>query len=173
MKVRIEPRITVAGFSKAKARASYQTPRPPFTLSPQMILTKTSLPPRPARDAAPVILYVENNPFVACLVSDVLELAGWRAQVCTNFSNAVARLRLADHYDLAVIDKELPAFDGLDIVRDARRQPQRKRTPIIVVSLDDCAEEARLAGADACLRKPQDLLLLVETIRRLLGARGV
>jgi CheY-like chemotaxis protein len=138
-----------------------------------MILPQATLPPRPARDAAPVILYVENNSLLARLVGDVLELAGWRVQDCSDFSTAVARLRLTAHYDLAVIDKELPAFDGLDIVRDARRQPHRKRTPIIVVSLDDCAEEARLAGADAFLRKPQDLLLLVETIRRLLAGRGV
>ncbi|HEX9919508.1 MAG TPA: hypothetical protein VGA87_10090 [Pyrinomonadaceae bacterium] len=93
------------------------------------------------------------------------------ARVSAVLSRAVARLRLEDHYGLAVIDKGRPAFDGLDIVRDARRPPHRRRTPIIVLALDDCAEEARLAGADARLRKPQDLLLLVETIRRLLAAR--
>jgi CheY-like chemotaxis protein len=138
-----------------------------------MSLTQTKPQPRPPRDAAPVILYVENNFLLRCVVGDVLQLAGWRVQDCSDASTAVARLRLYDHYDLAVIDKELPGLDGLDIVRDARRQSHRERTPIILVALDDCAEEARLAGADAFLRKPQDLLLLVETIRRLLHARRV
>lgn len=69
-------------------------------------------------------------------------------------STAVALLTLKDPYDLAVIDRELPFLDGLEVVRAARRHQHRARTPVAPVSLDDCADEARQAGADAFLRKP-------------------
>jgi DNA-binding response OmpR family regulator len=56
-------------------------------------------------------------------------------------------------------------------VRRARRLNHRRETPIIVISLEDCAAEALGAGADAFLRKPNNLIELVDTIRRLLAAR--
>jgi DNA-binding response OmpR family regulator len=54
-------------------------------------------------------------------------------------------------------------------VRRARRLAHRRETPIILISLEDCADDARLAGADAFLRKPNNLIELVDTIRRLLA----
>ena len=53
----------------------------------------------------------------------------------------------------------------------ARRRPNRQKTPIVLISLEDLADEAKQAGADAFLRKPNNLIELVETIRRLLDAR--
>jgi CheY-like chemotaxis protein len=117
---------------------------------------------------APMILYAEDNRILSLLVKDVLELAGWRVRHCGDGSTALALLRLRDHFDLVILDHELPFADGLRVIRDARQQAHRRTTPIILVSLTDCADEARRAGADAFLRKPQDLLALVETVKRLL-----
>jgi DNA-binding response OmpR family regulator len=129
-------------------------------------------PPR-AGERAPLILYAEDNYPLAHIVKDVLELAGWRVRHCSDGSTAIALLTLKETYDLAIIDRELPHLDGLEVVRGARRQPHRARTPIILVSLEDCADEAERAGADAFLRKPQDLLSLVEIVRRLLEGGGL
>ncbi|HEX8457230.1 MAG TPA: hypothetical protein VF656_08035 [Pyrinomonadaceae bacterium] len=46
----------------------------------------------------------------------------------------------------------------------------RKETPIILVSMEDKEAEAREAGANAFLRKPYNLIELVDTIRRLFAA---
>ncbi len=125
-------------------------------------------PPR-AAESAPLILYAEDNYPLAHVVKDALELAGWRVRHCSDGSTAVALLALKEHYDLVIIDRELPHLDGLQVVRDARRRPHRARTPVVLVSLEDCAAEAERAGANAFLRKPQDLPLLVETVRLLLA----
>jgi CheY-like chemotaxis protein len=138
-----------------------------------MSLFELKTTPPTANADAPVILYAEDNHLLSLLVKDVLELAGWRVRHCGDGSTALALLRLRDHFDLAIIDHELPFADGLSVVRDARRQAHRRATPIILVSLADCADEARRAGADAFLRKPQDLLALVETVKRLLAAREI
>lgn len=117
-----------------------------------------------------VILYVEENLMLWQTVRDVLEFAGWYVRRFES-GYGLAHVESPQHFDLLLIDRDLRnGFDGLTLVRRARQLPQRRETPILVISLADCAEEARDAGADAFLRKPNNLIELVETIRRLLAA---
>jgi CheY-like chemotaxis protein len=125
------------------------------------------MPRRPA-----VILYVEHNQMLLRTVCDVLEFAGWYVKPCSDDGYAVAYVESAEHhFDLLLFDHDR-GLSGLRLTERARRQPHRRRTPIILISLEDIAEEARRAGADAFLRKPNNLVELVDTIRRLLAARG-
>jgi DNA-binding response OmpR family regulator len=118
-----------------------------------------------------VILYVEENQMLWQTVCDVLEFAGWYVKRFDS-GYGYAHITSAEHYDLLIIDRDLRGFDGLELVRRARRLSHRRETPIILISLEDCAEESRLAGADAFLRKPNNLIELVDAIRRLLPAHG-
>jgi CheY-like chemotaxis protein len=124
------------------------------------------VPTRPA-----VILYVEQNQMLLQTVRDVLEFAGWYVKPCGSDGYAVAYVEGAEHFDLLLVDHDFRGFSGLRLTERARRTPHRRKTPIILISLEDISEEARLAGADAFLRKPNNLIELVETIRRLLDAR--
>jgi two-component system chemotaxis response regulator CheY len=118
-----------------------------------------------------VIFYAENNRRLFELVRDVLEFAGWYVKECTDpvYIRPVMEVT-KEHFDLLLLDNELPRFNGLELVKHIRRIPHRKEMPIILISLEDLTEEAREAGADAFLRKPNNLIELVETIRRLLPA---
>ncbi|HEU4596306.1 MAG TPA: response regulator [Pyrinomonadaceae bacterium] len=115
------------------------------------------------------ILYAEDHKVVAEAVKDTLEMEGWRVTVC--FDGAVAFRRLAGEtgYSLLIFDNHLPNVNGLELVRYARRLPHRKRTPIVMLSASEGAAEAREAGADVFLKKPQDMGLLVETVKGLLS----
>ena len=119
-----------------------------------------------------VILYVEENQMLWQTVRDVLEFAGWYVK---RFDAGLgyAHVESPEHYDLLIIDRDLRGFDGLKLVRRARLLAHRSETPIILISLEDCAAEALRAGADAFLRKPNNLIELVDAIRRLLAARAV
>jgi DNA-binding response OmpR family regulator len=118
-----------------------------------------------------VIFYAENNRRLLELVRDVLEFAGWYVKECTDPVYVCPIMEITkEHFDLLLLDNEWRNFKGLDMVKQIRRIPHRKGMPIILISLEDLAEEAREAGADAFLRKPNNLLELVDTIRRLLPA---
>jgi CheY-like chemotaxis protein len=118
-----------------------------------------------------VILYLEDNRMLRETVRDVLEFAGWYVKPESDSVHAWAMLDCTrEHFDLLLFDHELRNINGLELVRRVRRMPHRKGTPIILISLEDLAEEARAAGADAFLRKPNNLVELVDTIRRLLPA---
>ena len=123
--------------------------------------------PRPA-----IILYVEQNQMLLQTVRDVLEFAGWYVKPCSDEGYAVAYVESAEHFDLLLLDNELRGLSGLSLTERARRQPHRRETPIILISLEDIAEQALRAGADAFLRKPNNLIELVDTIKRLLDARA-
>ena len=118
-----------------------------------------------------IILYLENNRMLGETVRDVLEFAGWYVKPCSNSVHAWAMLDCTEqHFDLLLFDHELRDMDGLELTRRVRRIRHRQDTPIILISLEDLSEEAREAGADAFLRKPNNLIELVDTIRRLLPA---
>ncbi|HVF51219.1 MAG TPA: response regulator, partial [Pyrinomonadaceae bacterium] len=117
------------------------------------------------------ILHVEDNQIVASAVKETLELEGWRVESCAEGTTALKRIASNTHYDLLLLDKELPGINGLELARTARKLSHRRRTPIIMFSARDCETEAWSAGVDAFLRKPQDTLAVVETITRLLDTR--
>ncbi|HEX8634701.1 MAG TPA: response regulator [Pyrinomonadaceae bacterium] len=118
-----------------------------------------------------VIFYLEDNERMLVLVREVLEFAGWYVKPCNSGLYAWTMLGWEkEHYDLLVLDNEADRLDGLTLTRRVRQMPHRKETPIILISLEDLEAEARAAGADAFLRKPNNLIELVDTIRRLLPA---
>ena len=123
----------------------------------------------------PLVLYAEDNRLVAAPVRDVLELAGCRVEHCADGVTALAMLRSANlrrvRYDLVLLDNELPQLAGLEVARAARAIKECRRTPIILVALEDCADEARAAGASEFMRKPHNLLTLADSVRRLLKSR--
>jgi CheY-like chemotaxis protein len=104
-------------------------------------------------------------------VRDVLEFAGWYVTPCSGDGYAVAYVESGEHFDLLLIDHDFRGFSGLKLTERARKQPHRKETPIVLISLEEIAEDASRVGADAFLRKPSNLIELVDTIRRLLAAR--
>jgi DNA-binding response OmpR family regulator len=118
-----------------------------------------------------VIFYAEPNCLLLQLVRDVLGLAGWHVEHCTDGIYARALIEHDHRYDLLLLNNELPSMSGIELAKIARKLKHRRETPIIILSLADLADEAREAGADAFLQKPNDLLALVETVRRLLAKR--
>ncbi len=131
--------------------------------------SQPTLRPRMKTAARPItILHVEDNELVAATVADTLALEGWTVARCATGHAALQMLASSARYDLLLLDNEVPGANGLELVRYARELVLHRRTPIIMLSASDCAAEARRAGVDAFLRKPEDVPILVETISRLL-----
>ena len=117
------------------------------------------------------ILHVEDNDIVAGMAKEMLETQGWVVDSCTDGNEGLERISGNAHYDLLLLDYDLPGVNGLELVRRARKLAHRVRTPIVVLSATPVAGAACEAGADVFLQKPQDVTSLVETISRLLDGR--
>ncbi len=120
----------------------------------------------------PAILYVEDNHLLLQTVKDVLEMAGWHVEPCSDVGIALGLMEHRTHYNLLLLDNELRGLTGLQLTRRARQIPHLQQTPIILISLEDLAQQAHTAGANAFLRKPNNLIELLDTIRLLLATSG-
>jgi two-component system cell cycle response regulator DivK len=123
--------------------------------------------PRPAASQL-CILYIQNDPQVGQRVKEMFAPDEWFVETCNDGNSALKRLSGNDRYDLVVIEKDLSGFNGVDLVKSARKLTHRRRTPVIMISPSDCETEAWRAGVDAFLRRPEQIDDLMSTIDRLL-----
>ena len=116
----------------------------------------------------PLILHVEDNKVLARWIADTLAAEGKHVDSCRNGTAALKILTGGAHYDLMIVDNDLPGLNGLELVRRARNMTRWRGRPIIMLSEEDCEKEAWRAGVDAFLRKPEEVEQLSLTISRLL-----
>ena len=114
------------------------------------------------------ILYVEDHKVVAEVIKDTLELEGWHVVLCDDGAIASRKIASEASYDLLIFDNHLPNVNGLELVRHTRQLPHRRQTPIIMLSASEAEAEALSAGANLFLRKPQDVGLIVRSVRELI-----
>src|SRR5437660_3477235 len=76
-------------------------------------------PPRPSparRTSRITILHVEDNTQVVNLVADMFAEKDWRIDLCPEGETALLKLTGDEHYDLLVVDNDLPEMNGLELV---------------------------------------------------------
>lgn len=113
------------------------------------------------------LLYVGDDLGVLYPLKQELTAEGWLIVRAPTGSPARLLVRSEIRYDLLLFDDEAAGASGMELVGLARSVAHRKRTPIILLAVADCGIAARRAGADKCLRKPDHLYALVETVREM------
>ncbi len=117
------------------------------------------------------ILVIEDYKPVLHLVRDILEIEGYTVDLCENGAAALNKIQGSDHYDLILTDNDLPGINGLELIRHTRLLAHRRDVPIIMLSALPHCEDARRAGADEFLKKPEQVIAVAVTATRLLAAR--
>jgi CheY-like chemotaxis protein len=116
------------------------------------------------------ILHVEDNKTVAGMIKETLETEGWQVDACANGAEALQRIKSDAHYDLLILAYDLPSLNGIELLQQARALAHRRAIPVIVLSGTPVGGAVMQAGADAFLRKPEDISSVVEAITRLLSS---
>jgi cellulose synthase/poly-beta-1,6-N-acetylglucosamine synthase-like glycosyltransferase/CheY-like chemotaxis protein len=118
---------------------------------------------RPARTGH--VLAVDDDPMMLALLREAIEGAGHTVE--TVGSGPEALDNLSDHLpDLVIVDVNLPAMDGFELVARLRSQPQTEALPVILLTSRVAPEDAvrgLAVGADDYLRKP---VLVPELVAR-------
>ena len=120
------------------------------------------------RRRAVSILHVEDGPEVSEAVRELLEAEGWHVHVCPRGDEALRELQGGETFDLLILDHMLPGLDGVELTRRARELRGHSRTPVIMLTASEVEREARVAGVDVFLRKPEGVVQLAEAAARLL-----
>lgn len=122
-----------------------------------------------AADKRKLIAIVEDDPRLAEMFSDMLEVSGhWRLHFFSDGQAAKDQLP-GIGADLILLDVGLPSLDGGSLYKILRGHSNTKNTPIIVITGSHDWELHRMGlQTGLLLRKPFDMRELVSIIRALL-----
>ena len=117
--------------------------------------------------ALPRVLVVEDDHSLAAMLEEILRSEGYVVDVARD-GQAGLHLGLARSYDVVVLDRGLPAIEGLDLL--ARWRSRGVTVPVLVLSALGLARDrvdGLDAGAEDYLTKPFDIDELLARLRAL------
>ena len=122
--------------------------------------------------SAAKILIVDDNPVNVNLMERMLTRAGYTCVSSTLDPMAVWGLYRRNHYDLIILDLEMPVFDGFQVMKALRETEDSASLFILVTSAEPGHKMRALqAGARDFVSKPFQLSDLITRIHALLRAR--
>jgi len=117
-----------------------------------------------AAQAVATIAIVEDNPMIAQLLSEMLSEEGYAVRVYGDGRSAVTAI-LAQPPGLVLLDLELPAMTGEEVLTHVRRQ-LGAALPIIIMTASTQRQDWVALGATAFLAKPFEIHDLLACIAR-------
>jgi signal transduction histidine kinase/ActR/RegA family two-component response regulator len=123
------------------------------------------------KDHKPTILMIEDTEDVIMMVSDYLELNGFRVIAARDGFEGITQAQLT-HPDLILMDIQMPRMDGFEATQKLRSKPEFKNTPIIALTalaMPNDRERCLAAGMSEYITKPLHLRGLVRIIENFLS----
>ena len=128
-----------------------------------------------ARKLDAAVLLVEDNPVNQELALRMLEILGCRVKVANNGRKALEALD-SNHFDLALMDCQMPEMDGFEATAEIRRRETMRangRIPIVALTagaVEGDREKCLAAGMDDYVTKPFSFGELERALTRWLPA---
>lgn len=121
-------------------------------------------------DRADVVIVDDDRPWTQA-VGQVLHEAGFTVQTAGDGEQGL-ELLVEARPRLVILDVHMPRLDGMQLLRQFRQRDGQ--TPVVMISAEDQAsiqDRAMSEGANAFLRKPISVSLLLRIVHRFLGER--
>jgi len=119
------------------------------------------------------ILIVDDQASNVRLLEQTLRRAGYDDVMSTTEPRQVAELHLAHGYDLILLDLQMPAMNGFEVIAQLQQIRAAHPVSILVLSADGTQTAAALTGgADSFLGKPFRLPEVVERVEQMLHPRS-
>jgi len=126
--------------------------------------------PAPGESSPLSVLLVEDDATIAEVVTGLLQARGHTVQAVSHGLAALTALAL-EHFDIALLDLDLPGMDGLSLASQLRAQGLTLPMLAVTARADGDAEAlAHAAGFDGFLRKPVTGQMLAEAITAAIAA---
>jgi len=118
------------------------------------------------------ILIVDDQESNVLLLEDMLREAGYLRITTTTNPKSVAELHNANHYDLILLDLQMPGMDGFEVMKGLENAEADGYVPILVITAQPSHKLRALScGAKDFVAKPFDLLEVKTRIHNMLEVR--
>lgn len=99
------------------------------------------------------VMIVDDDDTMNSLLKLLLEMDGFAVAVEPD-GGSVLQTALREKPDAVLMDVHIGNADGLDLLRQIRKNPELERMPVVMSSGMDVEEQCRAAGAAAFILKP-------------------
>ncbi len=118
------------------------------------------------------IMIIDDSPSVLAILDDMLVDLGYEVTTADNGQQGCVFLE-TNRYDLIITDLTMPVMDGITFVQAAKKMPNCKFVPIVMLSSEE--DEAKIAeakqvGISTFLRKPVKEMQLKTILQVVLGS---
>lgn len=118
------------------------------------------------------ILLVDDSSSVRTVAGIALRGAGYEVLEAGNGQEALGKLN-GDKIHLIISDVNMPVMDGISFVKELKRHPSYRFTPVIMLTTEsgeDKKELGRAAGAKAWIVKPFQPQYMLDAVAKLILA---
>ena len=152
-----------------------------FTVTLQVKLAPSVEPAEFLQRNAPAligkrILIVDDNLTNRRIVTKLALMWGMEPSTLPSALEALDRVRHGEQFDVAVLDMNMPDFDGVDLAKQIRRRRTAAELPIIVLTSlgqRQTLQAGQGVGLSACLSKPIKAAQLFSTLVAVVEGRLV
>jgi two-component system chemotaxis response regulator CheY len=105
------------------------------------------------------------------MVAFTLKGAGYDVTEAVDGQDALTKAR-SKQADVVLTDLNMPNMDGIQLIRELRKLPQYKFTPMLLLTTESAGDkktEGKAAGATGWLVKPFNPEQLLATLKKVLG----
>jgi len=118
------------------------------------------------------ILIVDDQEASVILLEQMLRGAGYQSITSTQDPKEVLNLHRDNHYDLILLDLQMPAMDGFQVLRDLKGVETEGYAPVLVITAQpDHKLRALRAGAKDFISKPFDLAEVLFRVHNMIEVR--
>jgi len=116
------------------------------------------------------ILAVDDSASMRQMVSFTLSGAGYDVTDAADGQQALNAAKQTT-FDVVVSDVNMPVMDGITLIRELRKLPQYRTTPLLMLTTESSGNkkmEGKQAGATGWIVKPFNPEQLLKTIQRVI-----
>lgn len=115
-------------------------------------------------------LVVDDSRAMRMILGRILEGCGFEVQHSENGRHALTRFEADEHYELVLVDWNMPVMTGIELIRAVRANPAWNGMRLVMVTTEaeiDRMREALSAGANEYVMKPFSKEVIVEKLQLL------